>query len=227
MLKIKWLGQSGYILQDEKSAVCIDPYLSDSVEAVTGAKRMIPAPVLPENLCADAVICTHNHLDHLDPGSIQKMDKERTVFLAPSDCEAQLRGLGVLKYTPFDTGATIKIGGIEVSAAYAKHTIPAIGVLIGVDGYGLYFTGDTLYDSELEKVKCDILFVCINGRLGNMSVEEAVKLTKKIQPKIGVPNHYGMFLDNTEDPMKYAKHIQHGFIMQPDVWYELHEILGK
>lgn len=227
MLKIKWLGQSGYLLTDGKSTICIDPYLSDSVAAVTGSKRLISAPVLPENLQADVVICTHNHLDHLDPVTIKGMDKKNTAFLAPSDCEMPLRELGVLQYTPFNAGASVKVGGMEVDAVYARHTIPAIGVFVRFDSYSLYFTGDTFYNSKIEQIKCDILFVCINGKLGNMSVSEAVKLTNKIQPRIGVPNHYGMFADNTENPLNYIENIERGFAMQPDMWYDVKDMLGE
>lgn len=227
MLKIKWLGQSGYLLTDGKSTICIDPYLSDSVESVTGAKRLIPIPILPENLHADAVICTHNHMDHLDPVTIKGMDKTNTAFFAPSACEMPLKGLGVIQYTPFDAGMSVKVGEIELRSVYAKHTVSAIGVLVCIDGYTLYFTGDTFYDVKLEQVKCDIIFACINGKLGNMSFSEAVKLTQKIQPSVGVPNHYGMFAENTEEPTKYSGSIKCGFIMQTDVWYEINDMLNK
>lgn len=33
---IIWLGQSGYILNDEKTEICIDPYLSDTVNRLAG-----------------------------------------------------------------------------------------------------------------------------------------------------------------------------------------------
>lgn len=226
-VEIKWIGQSGYIISDSQTTICIDPYLSDSVEALTGSKRMVPISILPETLKVDAVICTHNHLDHLDPITIEKMDKKNVMFLAPADCKERLKELGVIHYIPFDNGSSVKIGKIKIDAVYAKHTIPAVGVLVHTGGYTLYFTGDTLYSSLLEKVKCDILFVCINGKLGNMSVSEAVLLTKKISPKVGVPNHYGMFLDNTEDPIVYQKNVDHGFIMQYNVSYDLSDMMGE
>ena len=65
-MNIRWIGQSGYILSDGNTTVCIDPYLSDAVNRVAGRKRLVPCVISPENVCADAIICTHNHLDHLD-----------------------------------------------------------------------------------------------------------------------------------------------------------------
>ncbi|MBE5040574.1 MBL fold metallo-hydrolase [Ructibacterium gallinarum] len=227
MLRIKWLGQSGYLLTDGKYTICIDPYLSNSVETVTGAKRLITIPIMPEELQVDMIICTHNHLDHLDPCTIKAVDKSNTIFFAPLDCEMLLKELGVLRYTPFDVGTNVRFGEIELRAVHAKHTVPAVGVLVCANGHRLYFTGDTFYDSKLEQIKCDILFVCINGKLGNMSVSEAIKLTQKLQPKVAVPNHYGMFVENTEEPTKYLSGVDCGFAMRPNVWYEIYDILDK
>ena len=66
MFKIEWIGQAGYILSDSNTTICIDPYLSDVVNRVANRPRMVAAPFAPEELKADAVICTHNHLDHVD-----------------------------------------------------------------------------------------------------------------------------------------------------------------
>ena len=33
-----------------------------------------------------------------------------------------------------------------------------------------------------------------------MNVDEAIDLTVKLNPKLAIPMHYGMFAENTEDP---------------------------
>ncbi|MBQ4087111.1 MAG: hypothetical protein IJC78_02550 [Clostridia bacterium] len=40
MFKIKWIGQNGYIIYDGKTAICMDPYLSDVVNRVANRPRM-------------------------------------------------------------------------------------------------------------------------------------------------------------------------------------------
>lgn len=214
MFKIKWIGQSGYILYDENTTIYIDPYLSDCVNRAEGRVRMVSSPVLPEEVKADAYICTHNHLDHLDVDLIDQIDKDENTLYAPSDCKETLLSLGVKKYIPFDCGTKATVGDFEIEAVYALHTSPAIGVVISHDETVLYFTGDTFYCKELEGVKCDILFVCINGKLGNMDVYDAIRLTKAIQPKLGIPNHYGMFESNNEDPRKYTDKLSNGYILE-------------
>lgn len=229
MLKIKWIGQSGYILTDGNTTICIDPYLSDVVNRVVKRPRMVEAPFLPEELKSDIVICTHNHLDHVDTDAILRMKKESTLFLAPEDAEKTLSDCGVIHYSPFDEGATVKIGDFEIEAVFADHTVPAVGVIIKYGGVTLYFSGDTEYNEKLEALKkynIDIMFICINGKLGNMNVDEAVKLTKIIHPKVGIPTHYGMFASNTENPEKYAEKLACGFIMEYNKTYSVEEMIA-
>lgn len=218
-MKITWLGQSGYLLSDGKTTICIDPYLSDAVNRIAGRPRMEDVPIQPEDLRADAVICTHNHVDHTDPDAIPRMHKEQMVFYAPLDCAQTLKDLGVAQYVPFDEGASAAVGSFLLEAVFADHTVPAIGVVVTYAGKRLYFTGDTYYHPRLSEVKCDLLFVCINGKLGNMRVTEAIKLTKEIKPMLAIPNHYGMFASNTEDPERFA--VPNRFIMEFNKEYEI------
>ncbi len=218
MLKIKWLGQSGYILFDGKTTICIDPYLSDCVNRIANRPRTREVPIAPESLKADAVICTHNHLDHIDIDAIPLMDK-RICFFAPSDCEKALSELGVKSYNEFDEGKTYEIGDFKITAVFADHSVPAIGVKVEHSKNTMYFTGDTLYNEKLADVKCDMLFICINGKLGNMNVEEAIKITEKISPKTAIPNHYDMFESNSENPENFK--VENRFIMEFNKEYEV------
>ena len=79
-MKIKFLGQSGYLLKTENSEIIIDPYLSDSVNRVAGRPRVLPIPIDPQDINCDAVICTHNHLDHVDIDAIPLMKKEFKIY---------------------------------------------------------------------------------------------------------------------------------------------------
>lgn len=228
MLKIKWIGQSGYILNDGKVEICIDPYLSDVVNRIANRPRMVEAPFTPQEVKSDVVICTHDHLDHVDIDAIALMKKHNILFLAPKDAEKTLRECGVLNYKVFDEGITVKIGDFELKAVFADHTVPAIGVILKHGGITMYFSGDTEYNEkleELEKYKVDIMFICINGKLGNMNVDEAVKLTKIISPKVGIPTHYGMFESNTENPDKYTSVLKCGFEMKYNREYVISEVI--
>lgn len=229
-MKIKWIGQSGYILNDGKNEICIDPYLSDVVKRVANRPRMLEAPFLPEELKSDVVICTHNHLDHIDIDAIPFMKKDNMLFLAPSDAKNQLIECGVINYKAFDDGTTVRIGDFELEAVFADHTVSAVGVVVKHSGITMYFSGDTEYNEKLEELKkynIDVMFICINGKLGNMNVDEAITLTKIIKPKVGVPTHYGMFESNTENPENYTSKLKCGFEMEYNKTYNVTDILYK
>lgn len=215
-MNIKWIGQSGYVIKTEQTEIIIDPYLSDIVNRVAGRERLVEAPIKPAEIRADAVICTHNHLDHLDTDAIAQMDKT-LLYITTDEGEAVLRGMGCTRVETLREGDSIQIGEMKITGVAACHTVEAFGVVLQAEGLTLYFSGDTLYDSrlfEIARFAPDYTFICINGRLGNMNVEEAVETVRQIGAKISVPNHYGMFASNTEDPTRFTEKIDNGFIME-------------
>ena len=227
-LSIRWIGQSGYILCDGEHEICIDPYLSNVVDRIAHRGRMVEAPISPEEIESDAIICTHNHLDHVDIDAIPRMNKEKMRFLAPTDAKKTLLDCGVSDYIPFDVGSEFTLGNFKIRATPARHSIPAVGVIIEHNGRKIYFSGDTEYDESLCSLAgegIDIMFICINGKLGNMNVSDAVKLTEIISPRLAIPTHYGMFESNTENPLKFTSQISNGFIMEHAKEYCLREML--
>ncbi len=213
---IRWIGQSGYILKTDTTEIIIDPYLSDIVNKVANRPRMVEAPIKPEDITADAVICTHNHLDHLDIEAVAKMP-QGTYFITTNDGKAELEKLGQSNAAVLNVGESIKIGDIELISVYAEHTVEAFGLIAKADNKTLYFSGDTLFSEKLFSIadyNPDYTFICINGKLGNMNAEEAVLTAQKIGAKVNIPSHYGMFASNTENPHKFADNINGGFIME-------------
>lgn len=226
-MKITWIGQSGYIIKTENTEIIIDPYLSDVVNRIAGRPRLVSAPIIPREIKADAVICTHNHLDHLDIDAVQEMQKEQR-FITTKEGESVLRGMGFANVSSLSGGDTLTIGDITITAVYANHTVEAFGTIICAGGKTLYFSGDTLYDEKLFDISAycpDVTFICINGKLGNMNVREAAVTAKKIGAKVNVPNHYGMFESNTENPELFTEKITNGFIMEFGREYDLSEIV--
>jgi L-ascorbate 6-phosphate lactonase len=231
---IKWIGQGGYILNDGKTSLCIDPYLSDLIEKRVGKKRLLPCPVPPQDLEAKLIICTHDHLDHLDEAAISQMNLDGKMFAGPDSCLAHLREISVAeaRLIPLNRGAVVDFESYRITAAYANHTEDSIGLVVAWNGIKIYFSGDTLYDEHLDGIAAfspDIVIICINGKLGNMNVQEAVALTRKINPKVGIPSHYGMFIENTENPALYLEGLKDagikGFEMDFNTEYLLEDII--
>ncbi|HJA93640.1 MAG TPA: MBL fold metallo-hydrolase [Candidatus Eisenbergiella merdipullorum] len=226
-MKICWIGQSGYVLTSGSTKIVIDPYLSDSVYRASGKKRLVEPPVLPEELHADAVVCTHNHLDHLDPDTISRMDHKQRIYTTKEGVE-KLREMGYDQAIALKAGDTVEEGAFRLTAVPAFHTVEAFGLIIQAEGITLYFSGDTLYDERLKEIGSfhpDVSFLCINGKLGNMNVSEAVEVALAIGARRSVPNHYGMFASNTEDPEKFTAHVPDSFIMELGQAYDVEDLL--
>ncbi len=222
-MTIRFLGQSGYLIKTENSEIVIDPYLSDSVNRVVGRPRLLPIPIKPSDISCNAVICTHDHLDHLDPDTITEMTSKQ-LFITTNGGKEKLKASGKENVIAINEGESVKLGDFEVTAVFADHTVEALGLIVKVESKTLYFSGDTLYNERLfdiAKYSPDVTFICINGRLGNMNVEEALITAKKIGAKLNVPNHYDMFASNSEDPHLFADFIDGGFIMEFDREYQL------
>ena len=222
-MTIRPLGQSGYVLKTKNSEIIIDPYLSDSVNRVAGIPRLLPLPISPADICCDAVICTHDHLDHLDPDTVAEIKPEQ-LFITTNEGKEKLKGFGKESVIVINEGESISLGDFEITAVFADHTVEAFGLIVRAEGKTLYFSGDTLYNEKLFDIadhRPDVAFICINGRLGNMSASEALVAAERIGAKVNIPNHYDMFASNSEDPRLFADNIGGGFIMEFNKSYVL------
>ena len=229
---VRWLGQGGFEISDWKDQILLDPYLSALVERVEGLKRRVPPPIRPEEAHPDLYLITHDHIDHLDADTVSAMDKGGVRFAAPGSCVLKLRELGVppASIARLDRGDRMEFGAFSIEALYARHTPDSIGLLLARDGLSAYFTGDTEYDDELgQGVRCDALFTCINGRWGNMGIPDALKLVERVEPRLSIPHHYGMFSENTADPQVFLTGLEmtgrRGFLMEHGRPFELSELL--
>ena len=225
-MNIRWIGQSGYVLKAGDTQIMIDPYLSDAVNRIAHRPRMVPPSLKPEDVRVDAIICTHDHADHLDADAIVRMPVGLH-FITTGKGKDKLATLGRKNVTVLRIGESVTVGAFCITAVYAKHTVEAFGVVVRIDDKSLYFSGDTLFNEKLfsvAKYKPDAAFVCINGKLGNMNVNEAIQVAKKIGAKVNIPNHYGMFASNTEDPKKFTAYVPGGFAMEYGHKYSLEEL---
>ena len=209
---LQFLGQAGYILSSGGTRVVVDPYLSDGC-GVGDARfsRLFPPPVSPEELQADVFIVTHAHRDHLDPDTVGPYrHKQSTRFIAPRLTAPKLLTLGVpeCNVSVVDHAGQLSLPGVDITGVFALGTTPescdTCGYLLTFpNGQTVYTCSDTSYCDLL--LQCaprnvDVLLVCINGKFGNLTATEALALTKAVQPKVVIPNHYDVMALNSENP---------------------------
>lgn len=213
---ITWLGQSGYLLEGAGQRLVIDPYFSDAVGRLQGLRRLVPPPCPVTALMPDALVITHDHLDHFDEETVAALMQGAPAckLIGPSSVlkHAGKLGLAAARLAPLASGEKLTLGGITIVATPAHHSdAAAVGLLIEAEDLLLWFSGDTLYAPELSRQILelaprvpDIACVCINGKLGNMNLTEAAQLMHELRPRLAVPAHYGMFAENTADPGEFV-----------------------
>ena len=210
---LRWLGQGGYAVNINafgvSKTVYFDPYMSDMVERKEGLTRLAPPLIVPAEACPDYYLATHDHMDHLDTAFIQQMDCAGVRFICPGSCKKALLALdkGIMEeqITVVNRGGALDLGDFALQAVYADHTPDSVGFVIIAGGIRLYFTGDTLYGEEVGAgVNADVICCCINGRWGNMDAAEALRVALRSGAKLAIPNHYGMFAENTADPADFC-----------------------
>ena len=216
-LAIFWLGQAGFVFKSSANRVVyIDPYFSDVVERVVGFKRMTACPIPAEDAQAELIICTHEHLDHMDTDALPVLARNpQTHFAGPVECVKQLTKLGVPagRCHQLEAGRTLSLDAVKVYAVYADHgelAPDAVGVVADFGGIKVYHTGDTAYRPEefraAIELQPDILIPCINGKYGNMDAHEAALLTALAAPQLVIPSHFGMFAEHNGDPAAFLTH---------------------
>lgn len=207
-MKITWIGQAGLQFETNGIKIMVDPYLSDSVERINPKNwRRVPVKeeLFQEDI--DIIVITHNHLDHLDPETLEKfLNTERILtVLASYDAWQEIRKFGKNhNYVMFNRGTIWTQTGITFTAVKAEHSdLTAIGFIVDDGKEKIYVTGDTLYNKDIfEELPQDIdaVFLPINGVGNNMNITDAKRFAKNTGAKKAVPVHWGMFdeLDPTE-----------------------------
>jgi len=164
---------------------------------------------------ADLIFITHEHYDHYDIESINKIKNENTIIVAPYSMEKHIRKIDFIDYIFLNPDDEVVINDIKVKAIRAYninkpfHSIKNnwLGYIITYNNITYYIAGDTDKTIEMEKVKCDIAFLPIGGHF-TMDAYEASEVAKIINPKIVIPIHYGSIIGNKEDSLKLKDYLK-------------------
>lgn len=213
-MKITWLGQAGLYIETEGLKIVVDPYLSDSVVKVNPRNwRRVPVEESFLAIEPDVLICTHNHLDHVDPETLPVyLGRGGSILcLAPEAAWGEMKKCGgTHNYVKFNRGSQWTEGKVRFYAVRAEHSdVHPIGVIIEAEGKRLYITGDTLYNTEIfDDVRpfcpLDAIFVPVNGVGNNMNMADAARFCEELKPRVAVPIHWGLFDELRGSDWAYA-----------------------
>jgi L-ascorbate metabolism protein UlaG (beta-lactamase superfamily) len=179
---LTWLGQAGFLIGGSGGVVAVDPFLSDH------PGRLLPAPVRPADLSfVDAVLCTHEHLDHLDLPTVTALvaaaPQVKVIVPAPIAETAAAAGVPETALVPAVPGTPVELPattvhpvpachGVDVADAYNFGPVAGeyryLGYVLDVGGMRVFHAGDTLwYEGMPERLRAlgvEVALLPINGR---------------------------------------------------------------
>jgi L-ascorbate metabolism protein UlaG (beta-lactamase superfamily) len=221
MTSLRWLGHATVLVELGDARLLTDPLLRGRVAHLS---RRVSVPDDPGRL--DAVLISHVHRDHLDMGSLAKLEGAPPI-VAPTGAADLLRRRGFEDVVELQPGESTTVGGVRVTATLAEHParrgprspwVPSLGFVLEA-GRRVYFAGDTdVHESMRDLRPLDVALLPVWGwgpglGAGHLNPRTAAAALRLLRPGVVVPIHWGTYFPigrggrRLEDPPhEFARH---------------------
>ena len=158
---------------------------------------------------ADLIFITHDHFDHLDIDSINKIKKDNTIIVIPESIKDKISFNNIITVNLNNT-YNIDNFKVETTPSYNKDKdfhkkeYNYVGYIITINNERIYISGDTDFLDELKNIKCDIALIPIGGTY-TMDYLEAANFINYMKPKVTIPTHYTTIVGTLEDGLKFKE----------------------
>lgn len=217
---ITFINHATFLIQAGGLNILTDPVwsLRASPFQWIGPKRMRPPGIRFEDLPKiDLVLLSHNHYDHLDIHTVQRLKKEHhSRFIMPLGVSAYLHENGIMHTDEMDWWEDLKISdSLTISSVPAQHFSGRgltdrdktlwCGFVLQTDAGNIYFAGDTGYDGFFKKIGAkfdpiDLAIIPIGAYRPRWFMEpihvdpnQAVQIHHDIRARQSIGMHFGTF----------------------------------
>ena len=217
-LRITWLGHSTVLIELDGKRLLTDPVWGERTSpfSFVGPQRWYAPPIAVSDLPPiDVVLISHDHYDHLDAPTIERMRDWETRFVTPLGVGAHLEYWGVpgARITECDWGDRVTMDALTIHCTEARHasgrhlfdqnaTLWAGYALVG-PSHRVFFSGDTGMFPELSTIgeelgPFDVTMVEVGAYHRSwpdwhMGPEQAVTAHRMLRGKVFLPIHWGLF----------------------------------
>ncbi len=185
-IKIIPIEHASTVLEWRNSTIYIDP--TGGAAAYQGQRK------------ADLILITDIHGDHFNPETLEGLDLDNTLIIAPQAVADQMPkkfssqmavlNNGELKEVNFISVEAIPMYNLREEALQFHVKGRGNGYIITLGGERIYFSGDTEDIPEMRALKnIDKAFICMNLPY-TMTVESAADAVLEFTPKQVYPYHY-------------------------------------
>jgi L-ascorbate metabolism protein UlaG (beta-lactamase superfamily) len=166
-VRATWLGHSTVLVEIDGKRVLTDPVWGGQLSPVpfVSPKRFQPVPVSIETLPPiDVVIISHDHFDHLDRPSVERLARRNVPFVTSLGVGAHLAswGVPVENIRELDWWEAVEIEGLRITAAPSQHfsgrslvrnrTLWA-SFAVRSSRHAFFFSGDTGLTTEYVQIR--------------------------------------------------------------------------
>jgi L-ascorbate metabolism protein UlaG (beta-lactamase superfamily) len=203
MMKITFLGHSGFVLEADGHRVAIDPFLSGNPVAT----------LRPEQIDVDTIVLTHGHPDHVGDTVAIARRTGATCYSAFEVCNyLGEQGVAEDKLQPGNPGGQIAapFGFVAFTQAFhsssyeGRYMGQPMGAIVRFDkaGFTFHHCGDTGLFSDLQLIgelyRPDVSAIPAGDRF-TMGPALAKRAAEMIRPRVAVPVHWGTWPLLTSD----------------------------
>jgi len=234
-LRITFINHATVLIQTAGLNILTDPIWSDRASPLTwaGPKRHRSPGLRFEDLPPiDVVVLSHNHYDHLDVGTLIRLEKEhQPQFVSGLGNRALLKKHGITDAIDLDWWSTTEISNeVSVTCVPAKHfsgrSLSDIdctlwcGFVIQAPVGNTFFAGDTAVGNHFTQIKnrfgeFRLAFLPIGAYLPgwfmhpvHLSPAEAIKIHHLLQPDVSVAIHFGTFALGDDGEVQPVRELQ-------------------
>jgi L-ascorbate metabolism protein UlaG (beta-lactamase superfamily) len=222
-VSVTWAGHASWVIRIGGLTVLTDPVWSRRIPATPA--RVTPVGVPWEELPpVDAVVISHNHYDHLDAPTLERLPRG-TDLLVPAGLAPWCRRRGFTRVTELDWWEATELSGVRFDFVPAHHwsrrtltdacrSLWGGWVLSDAAGRRVYFAGDTGYGPYFREIGhahpgIDLALLPIGAYaprrlLGRVHTDpqEAVRAFTDVGAAAMAPMHWATFLLSREAPLE-------------------------